>query len=581
MALLDQFFLSFGLLSVVALFGAFLATRWRQPTVVGLIIAGVLLGPYGLGLIKDTAFIQMFAQFGAAMLLFSIGVEFSLSKILGSGVKALVVASAIMLGLFITGYEIGVLLNLDYLQTLAIGACLSFSSTAIFVRILSQYQLMEQPQIPLLISVLVIEDLVAVAALAFFGAMGSETAQAGNTPALDILLSLLFSMVLMGTVYLGIRATLKRTRRFTESLRTRENLVLLALGMCVLLAFLSTLIGLSPAIGAFMAGSILAGTPMREEVERVISPFSLAFSSFFFISIGLLVNPAAALSSWPLILLASGGFMLASLAVVTSVVFFAGYRFEQALVSGLAMGCLGEFSLFLAQQSAPLLGSLDLVTVMSSSVVLTTIAVSLMLSRYPSLVLRLQDRCGRASRSWLCRVRGYTSSVLAEFEGQGVFLQRAHSVFALMRRHLTLFALVGMALFLTRRLFSSSTVSLLGYSIHLPTLALAASLLLLLPALGDILAELGLLGDALTMVLTRGHPGDERAGRRMARDFMLLLALLALLLLQTLAIDVMGLPDFLHFAIFVPMLAMGLVVWDMLSILHQEFARKAENGRGF
>jgi len=574
MQLLDQFFLSFGILSLVALLGGFLSTRGKLPVVVGLILAGMLMGPYGLGVIKDNDFIHLFAEVGAVMLLFSIGVEFSLSKIMGSGVRVLLMASAIMLVLFAVGYGLGVLLGLGYMQTLALAACLTFSSTAIFVRLLQQYKLVDQPQVPVLISILVIEDLVAVAAMAFFAALGPESAQAGQVPAVAIALSLLFSVAVMGTVYLVVRASFKRLRPYTAGLHTRDNLILLALGLCVLLAFLAHAIGLSPAIGAFLAGSILAGFSIRDEVEKMLSPFSVAFSSFFFISIGLMVNPAIAIANWPLILLISGAFMLTAFLIVAFTMFLSGFTFSQSVLAGISMGVLGEFSLFLAKETNSLVPSLDLITLMSASVMLTTLGASLLLSKAPTITASLRESCSINSRSWMCQLRSYTSYVLSQFEGQGIFLHRARSAFAALRRHVALFAVLGIIIFASRRLLASSVVDVFGYQIYLPTFTLLVSFVLLLPAIRDLWQELKLLADALAEAFMHKRNPDERAGRRMARDFLLLVGLLLFALLVPLAVDTLLLPKIFHLGVLLPLAGMFIVVWDMLSTLHRSFKNR-------
>ncbi len=567
MQLLDQFFLSFGTLTIVALFGAFLSNRWRQPTVVGLLIAGMVLGPHALGVVSDNDFIQLFAEFGAAMLLFSIGVEFSLSKILGSGMRSLLVASVILGGLFLTGYEIGVILGLDYLPSLALAACLSFSSTTIFVRLMQQYKLMDEPQVPLLISVLVIEDIVAVAFMAFFSSLGAETSQSGHVPLFDLLLSVLFSLAVMGVAYLVLRALFKRLRHHIISFKSEENLILLSMGLCVLFALLASSIGLSPSIGAFLAGSTMAGLSIRDEVERLVAPFSLAFSSFFFISIGLLISPAVLAVQWPVVLLVSAGFMLASFALVAPAIFLSGYSARQAVMSAAAMMVVGEFSLLMARQADPLVSGFALFTILSASMMITTVVSSLLLSRVDAVAASIRVACSRSGRSRLCRLRDYTVSVLAEFEQEGDLRSRARSTFAALRRHLTLFAIVGLGLWLSRRWLGTNALQISGYSMHQSTLVLALAVMVMVPALLDVLGELRLLGGAVSAAFIRNRFGEERAARRMAFDFLLLTGLALLVLVHPLAVDLLMLPNIVHWSIIIPILAMVLVVCDMLSML--------------
>jgi hypothetical protein len=230
----------------------------------------------------------------------------------------------------------------------------------------------------------------------------------------------------------------------------------------------------------------------------------------------------------------------------------------------------------MARQTDPLVPSLDLVSLISSSVLLTTLAASVMLPHAPALASFLRKRCAPSSRASLCQLRDYASSVLAEFEGSGVFLVRANSVFAALRRHMAIFAVVGLLLFVLRRMQVTGALEVAGYSIVLPVLALAVSLLMLLPALRDMWQELCLLADALSVVIIRSRQQDERAGRRMARDFLILLCLLVLTVLHPIAVDILLLPDTMHWGVLLPLAGMVLVVLDMFGILRRSFRRRAQ-----
>jgi signal transduction histidine kinase len=212
-------------------------------------------------------------------------------------------------------------------------------------------------------------------------------------------------------------------------------------------------------------------------------------------------------------------------------------------------------------------------------VLLTALAASLMLPRAPALASFLRARCSPSTRASLGQMRDYVSSVMAEFEGRGMFLTRARSVFSALRRHVALFALVGLLLVVLRRLQVTGALEVAGYSILLPVLALAVSLLMLLPALRDLWQELCLLADALAEVLIRRHRQDEQGGRQMARDFLILLGLLVLMVLHPIAVDVLLLPDFVHLGVLLPLGGMALVVLHMFGILRRSFhSRSAAEG---
>jgi CPA2 family monovalent cation:H+ antiporter-2 len=593
MDLLSEFFSSLGILSIIALIGAFFSARWRQPTVVGLLIIGAIAGPNMLGIIHGTEIVQLLAEFGATLLLFSIGVEFSISKVLGSGLRALFIASVILGALFFIGYECAVLLGLDYLPALVLGACLSFSSTALFVRLLSSHGLMQEPAVPMLISILVIEDIVAVGAMAFFSAIPAESIQADGAAAAAsivphptaILMSLLFSLALLGFAYLVLRSLLQHLRGVFLSIKSDENLVLMALGLCVVLSFTASAIGLSPAIGAFLAGSMVASFSIKEEVERIIHPFLLAFSSFFFISIGLMISPAALLQFGPAILFICVAFILSAFFVVGTVTYLCGFKLEQAILAGASMAALGEFSLLLAQSAAPLVKDIDLVSALSMVVLISTLASSLLLSRRHLLERWARSSFGTELQFKLGAARHYIDAVLGEFEGSGAFLSQAKSVFAILRGNLTLFVLIVLVMLLSRHFLAQHIIEWGGFSIDLPTAILLVALLFIAPALLQLARELRLLADAFRMVFVRTHShAPDQEGRHMARTFQLVVMCALLLLVLPLVIDLLRLPNWAHLTVFIPLGALVLLLWDMLShlagLLSKRHPHHPEKGQG-
>ncbi len=578
-SLLNDFFISFGLLSLFALVGGLLSLRWRQPTVVGLLLVGALIGPNFIGIIHDSEIVQVFAELGAALLLFSIGLEFSLPKIFGSGMRALLVSAGIIFVGFLSGYEAGVfLLGLDYLPSIALGLIFSFSSTAIFVRLMSSNNLLSAPPIPLLVSVLVIEDIFAVAALTFFSSIQTDINSGLLPDMLAILASILFSIAVMGFIYLVFKKIVSKFVTYIHADNSGEFMLLLALGLCVILSVLASMIGLTPSVGAFLAGSIIAGQSIRNDVEKIVAPFSLAFSSFFFLSIGLLISPAALFTLWPSVLALSIIFIAAVFFSVAFFTYIAGFELEDAVLSGAAMAVMGEFSLLLARQAAPVLGSFDIVSISSLIVLLSTIACSFLLSWRAQIVVLLRRLLTPNAHSRLAAFREYVSAVIDEFEGKGTFLAVSRKTFASLLKNITIFVVIGIALIIARRQFSDLSLSMAGIQIHLPTALLLLALLPLLFALRSVLREFGLLADAISSVFVKIHPGGEKSGRRIARDFLAIIPFLAIILLMPIAIDVLVLPDVFHAAILLPLAAVAMLSWDAISAFLSSFGARAQKG---
>jgi len=575
--LLSEFFLSFGILAILALAGGLLSVRLKQPAVVVLLLIGLLVDPAALGVIQNKETIAIFAEIGATLLLFSIGLEFSLQKIIGSGVRALLVSCGRMFVCFVVGYEAGVLLGLDFISSTVLGACFAFSATAIFVRLISSHGLGASKAVPLLISVTIIEDVTAVAVLAFFASYSTDLASGSSSDLTSMLTSILFSIALMGAIYLLLQRAMGFVVKYFKLDQSNEFILLLSLGLCVALSLFATQIGLSVSIGAFLAGSIIAGLSIRHEVEKLISPFSLAFSSFFFLSVGLLISPSAIMAAWPLALLLAAIFIVVSSVSIALLVYLAGYELEDAVLSGSSMAVMSEFSLIVASQTAHLLpdfpGGFNMVAIAALIVVFSALFSSFMLSSRERIIGFMRHLAG-SQRAHVEKVRSYVTSVIGEFEEGGSFLPRTRETFKSLLGNFAIFAVFGLLLFLARRSFPDLNLEIAGYSMHVQTIALFLAFIPLAMVLVNIIRGLRLIADAINSVFVRIHPTNERSGRRIARDFLFMIPVMALILTVPIAIDFLRLPAIFHILDFVPLAAGALLGYDALSAFFQLHSKR-------
>ncbi|MFH0927469.1 MAG: cation:proton antiporter [Candidatus Micrarchaeota archaeon] len=558
-----QFFLSVGLLSIISLLGGIFSARLRQPAVMGLIFVGVLVGPNVLGIVSDNQIMDLLAELGATLLLFSIGVEFSIPKVLSQGLRALAASTIIMGALFIAGYEASVFMGLDFLAALAIGASFSFSSTAIFIRLMQSHGLLNAPQIPFLISVLVFEDIVAVFAMAFFSGIGPGVANGELAP---IAISLLSSIAIMGFAYFALsRITTRLFAIFSHSL-SDEHIMLLSLGLALTMAFFSTAIGLSAAVGAFIAGSILANLPIKKRIQAIISPLILAFSSYFFISIGLFVSPVQLFASLPLIIILCALFIVVSFIATSVSAYLMGFRGSDAVVAGASMVVMGEFSLLVAQQIAPQIKGFDLLSTVAAIVFATTFFSSILLAkrRMLSLVLsRLMPRPAIAAGSGL---RGYISSVISKIESNSASTMKAKASLISIAQYGTISTVIISSAIFVR----SYMLSHLGNGIFSQILAVLPliSLIAIIPLAFKIIIELKKLADALTSIFM--PEGIRRANGTVAKAAAytaLIVLFLALFISIPAAVQMMQLPKILGMLNIIPLLAMLLVLYNGLSHL--------------
>ncbi|MFA5108097.1 MAG: cation:proton antiporter [Candidatus Micrarchaeia archaeon] len=571
MDLINQFFFSFGIFSIFALFGGLISARWRQPAIVGFLLVGAIVGPNMLGLINDNEVIELLAEFGAALLLFSIGLEFSLSRLLGSSIRAMIVASGIMFVLFIAGYEAGIFLGLGYFESVIVGACFSFSSTAVFVRNLNHHKLLDSPQVPLLISVLVLEDIVAVTVLTIFSSIKNESL--GSLPSLNsVLLPIFFSLIIMGFVYLVLKRLLEGFVKVFSPYLTDEYVILLALGLTVLLSLLSAVIGLAPSIGAFISGSILASLSIRNAVEKSMSPFSLAFSSYFFLSLGLLISPANFFAYFFPILGLSILFAAAAFTITTIMVYFAGFNFKHALVSGVSFAVISEFSLLLAKETAPLMPNFDLISILSVMILITTFISSILLAARQGLFMYLTRFQSIRIFSAIPAMQKYVGDIICEFEGRGQYMLQARTIFVSSLQYTKNFVVLGAFLFVFLKIFGNISVVLFGLYLHISYIILLIISLLFLPTVVQILMQFSLLANAIVVVFTRTHPGDTTTGWRLLRNAVLFIFFLACFLLLPPFFSILKLPSELSPIIFIPLFGMLVLLWDSASAFITKFS---------
>lgn len=329
--------------------------RLKQPVVLGYILAGFLASPKFVYLpsIANPDNINFWADLGIVVLMFSIGLEFSFRKLLNSGSSAIVTALIVITGMTFAGFGVGYILGLNMINRIFLGGMISMSSTTIIMKALSDLGLRQRKFATLVLAVLIIEDLFAVLMLVLLSSLAM-----GDVQGSELLFSigkLAFFLVIWFVV--GVYALpgfLMRTRQYLND----ETMLVVAMGLCFGMAVFSVVCGFSLELGAFVMGSILAGTVMAERMEKVITPVKNLFGAVFFISVGMMVEPAVLVQYWWEILL------LAVVVVVGMIVFgtlgmlVTGQNLRVAIESGFTLTQVGEFSFIIASLGMSL-GVLD------------------------------------------------------------------------------------------------------------------------------------------------------------------------------------------------------------------------------
>ncbi len=372
-------------LAFILILGAFTTVffKWiKQPVVLGYIVAGFLASPNFTYLpsVTTESNIDFWAQIGIIALLFSLGLEFSFKKLMNAGGSAVVTALIIMGGMMCAGFAIGHVLGFSNINCLFLGGMLSMSSTTIIIKAFNDLGIQHKKFASLVFAVLIVEDLFAVVMMVILSSIAVNNSVAGGEMLYSIskLVFFLVMWFLVGVIVLP--SLLNRIRAYLNS----ETLVLVSMGLCLGMAVVSVMCGFSLALGAFVMGSILAGTSFAERIERVIIPIKDLFSSVFFISVGMMVNPDVIVTYAGPILALSAVVIVGMIVFGTSGMLITGQSLKVAMESGFSLTQIGEFAFIIATLGMSL-GVLD------STIYPIVVAVSVLTTFTTPYFIRMAD----------------------------------------------------------------------------------------------------------------------------------------------------------------------------------------------
>lgn len=334
------------LILVLGAISTLIFKKLKQPIVLGYIVAGFIAGPHFsyFFTIHNEANIDFWAQIGIIVLLFSLGLEFSFKKLMNVGGSAIVTALIIVSGMMGLGFLVGRVLSFSNINCLFLGGMLSMSSTTIIIKALNDLNMSHRRFVPHVLAVLICEDLFAVVMMVLLSSIAINNSVAGGEMLMSIL-KLVFFLVIWFSVGVFIIPTFfKHSRKLIND----EILLVVAMGMCFLMAVFSVYSGFSLALGAFIMGSILAGTCEAEHIEHVVKPVKDLFGAVFFISVGMMVNPQ-------IIMEYSSTILILSLVVIVGMIIFGtfgmlatGQSLKIAIESGFSLTQIGEFAFIIA-----------------------------------------------------------------------------------------------------------------------------------------------------------------------------------------------------------------------------------------
>lgn len=320
--------------------------KWKQPLVLGYIVAGFVASPHMpfTPSVVDAANVQTWADIGVIFLLFALGLEFSFKKILKAGNSAVIATCSIIFCMMLIGMAVGIVFGWKRMDCLYLGGMLAMSSTTIIYKAFDDLGLRKQRFAGLVLSILILEDILAIVLMVMLSTM----AVSRNFEGIEMVESigkLIFFLVLWFTVGIYvIPIFLKRARKWMGE----ETLLIVSLGLCFGMVVLAAKAGFSAAFGAFIMGSILAETVEAEQIQRLVKPVKDLFGAVFFVSVGMMVDPAMIVEYAVPIVVITLAILLGQAIFGTGGVLLAGQPLKVAMQSGFSLAQIGEFAFIIA-----------------------------------------------------------------------------------------------------------------------------------------------------------------------------------------------------------------------------------------
>ncbi len=318
--------------------------RLHQPVILGYLLAGMVVGPHiPVPLIADSHIVSALAELGVILLMFSLGIEFSLRKLARVGATAgfvAIVQCSLMIWL---GYLIGQAFGWTWLASLYAGAVISISSTTIIVKAFEE-QRIKGDFTQIVFGVLIVEDMIAILLIAILTALSAgeslgpvELAVQGGRLAL-----------FLGVLTVVGLLTVPRAMRAIVRLDRQETTVVAAVGLAFGFALIATTFGYSVALGAFIAGSLVSESGVERTVEHLVQPVRDVLAAVFFVSVGMLIDPADIAAHWVAVAVFLVAVVVGKVCSVTFSAFLTGQSIQTSLKSGMSLAQIGEFSFIIA-----------------------------------------------------------------------------------------------------------------------------------------------------------------------------------------------------------------------------------------
>lgn len=330
----------------VAAIVTFLFRLIKQPVVLGYIVAGIIVGPYSLPIfqVTDRASVETWAELGVIFLMFALGLEFSFRRLAKVGVSAAITAALQIFTMIILGYVVAQSLGWTAMDAIFLGCMIAISSTTIIIKALEELKLKTRKFAELVFGILIVEDLGAIVILVALSSIATKASFSG----IDLfgvggkMLLIVGSWLVIGMFVVP---------RFIHAVGKKGNnemMIVVSLALCLALVTISTYFHFSVALGAFIMGSILAETNQAHRIEELLKPLKDVFGAVFFVSVGMLLNPAIVLENLIPVIMISAVVIAGKVLSVSIGTLATGQSIFTSAHAGFSMAQIGEFSFIIA-----------------------------------------------------------------------------------------------------------------------------------------------------------------------------------------------------------------------------------------
>ncbi len=320
--------------------------KLKQPLVLGYIIAGLLVGPYFDFFPTITGYenVQTWSEIGVIFLLFTLGLEFSFKKLVKVGGTASITSIVQIICMLLLGYLGGQLMGWPWIDSIFLGAILSISSTTIIIRAFDELGVKNKKFASVVFGALIVEDLVAIVLMVLLTTLAVSREFAGTEMLFSILKLVFFLVLWFAAGIFFIPSFLKATKK----LMNEETMLVVSIGLCFGMVMLASTAGFSPALGAFIMGSILAETTEAEKIEHLVKPVKDLFGAVFFVSVGMLIDPAVLSEYFVPIVIVTLITIIGKTFSTFLGALLSGQPLKQSVQTGMSLAQIGEFSFIIA-----------------------------------------------------------------------------------------------------------------------------------------------------------------------------------------------------------------------------------------